>query len=212
SYLRLVHGQPIHHRTARRRCFREVCRGEEDSAARLLERKLNAFSDSGGAFASSRISRKPQPFGEGCVSIPKAATEAEAAALLRSPHCRREYADRRLHAQGRQVRDRAGSGASLCLFPPSQGAVWLDRRLCVGRRTADVRDRPCPDVASEDDPARRAFDGPRAADRRRDLRDREGSERQGRCVVSSCRAEHQYGTEIRQLWLTVRIWWRGGGE
>ena len=35
------------HRTARQRCFREVCRGEEDPAARLLERKLNASQRSG---------------------------------------------------------------------------------------------------------------------------------------------------------------------
>ena len=32
--------------------------------------------------------------------------------------------------------------------------------------------RPRPDVAAQDDPARRAVDGPRAADRRRNLRDR----------------------------------------
>ena len=45
------------------------------------------------------------------------------AALLRAPHCRRESLDRRLHAQGRQVRDRPRSRARLCLFPPSRGAA-----------------------------------------------------------------------------------------
>ena len=45
-------------------------------------------------------------------------------------------------------------------------------RLHVGRRAADVRDRPRADVAAEDDPARRAVDGARAADRRGDFRDR----------------------------------------
>src|SRR5258708_22387703 len=97
-------------------------------------------------------------------------------------------------------------------IPPSKGAAWLDRRLYVGRRTADVRDRACADVAPEDDPARRAFDGPRAADRRRDLRDREGSQRQGRCLVSSRRAEHQYGAQIRQPRIHSRKWPRGDGR
>src|SRR5258707_12473092 len=95
---------------------------------------------------------------------------------------------------------------------PSKGAAWLDRRLYVGRRTADVRDRPCPDVAPEDDPARRAFDGPRTADRRRDLRDREGSQCQGRCLVSSRRAEHQYGAQICQPRIYPRKWTSGDGR
>src|SRR5204863_980412 len=41
-------------------------------------------SDPGGAFASSRISRKLQPFGDGRLSIPKAATATEAATLFLS--------------------------------------------------------------------------------------------------------------------------------
>src|SRR5258708_13811380 len=45
---------------------------------------LECLGDPGGAFASSRISRKPQPFGENCVSIPKAATATEAAAMFLS--------------------------------------------------------------------------------------------------------------------------------
>src|SRR5260370_39228961 len=42
------------------------------------------LGDPGGAFSSSRISRKPQPFGGSSVSIPKAATATEAAALFLS--------------------------------------------------------------------------------------------------------------------------------
>ena len=57
-------------------------------------------------------------------------------------------------------------------FPRLQRAPRLDGGLHLGRRAADVRDRPRADVAPEDDPARRALDGARAADRRGDLRDR----------------------------------------
>ena len=60
----------------------------------------------------------------------------------------------------------------LRLFPAPEGAPQLDGRLHLRRRAADVRDRPRADVAPEDDPARRALDGARAADRRGDFRDR----------------------------------------
>ena len=80
--------------------------------------------------------------------------------------------------------------ARLRLFPAPEGAPRLDGRLHLRRRAADVRDRPRADVAPEDDPARRALDGARAADRRGDLRDRARPERQGRRVVPARRAEH----------------------
>src|SRR3982074_732831 len=44
--------------------------------------------------------------------------------------------------------------APLGLFPASARAPHRDRRLHLGRRAADVRARPRPDVAPEDDPAR----------------------------------------------------------
>jgi iron complex outermembrane receptor protein len=64
---------------------------------------------------------------------------------------------------------------TLSLFDITQQSVItvpgfpLPTRQLNGRQrnrgAADVRDRPRADVAPEDDPARRAFDGPRAADR-----------------------------------------------
>ena len=69
--------------------------------------------------------------------------------------------------------------------------------LHLGRRAADVRGRPRDDVAAEDDPARRAVDGARAADRRGDFRDRAQPQREGGRVLPACRAEHQHGAEIR---------------
>ena len=60
----------------------------------------------------------------------------------------------------------------LSLFPAAEAAAHEPVGLHVRRRAADDRDRPRADGAADDDPARRAVDGPRAADRRGDLRDR----------------------------------------
>ena len=73
----------------------------------------------------------------------------------------------------------------LHLFPAPEGAAHVARRLHLRRRAADVRDRPRADVAAEDDPARRALDGARAADRRGDLRDRARPQR-ARKACRSC--------------------------
>ena len=67
-----------------------------------------------------------------------------------------------------KARPRAG----LSLLPAAEAAALEPRRLHLGRRAADDRDRPRADGEADDDPARRAVDGPRAADRRGDLRDR----------------------------------------
>ena len=83
-------------------------------------------------------------------------------------------------------------------FPRLKERRSVDRRLHLRRRAADVRDRPRADVAPEDDPARRALDGARAADRRGDFRDRARPEREGRRVVPARRAEHLPGAEIRR--------------
>ncbi len=48
-----------------------------------------------------------------------------------------------------------------------------------GGGTADVRDWPCVDGQASSGAAGRTLDGPRAADRRGGVRDRQGSERQG---------------------------------
>ena len=92
--------------------------------------------------------------------------------LLRPSHRRGEPAHRRLHPARRQGGDRARSRSGLFLFPAPEGAPRLHRGLHLRRRAADVRGRPRADVAAEDDPARRAVDGARAADRRGDFRDR----------------------------------------
>ena len=79
---------------------------------------------------------------------------------------------------------RAAIGSSLEMvydyFPRLKRTARRSGRLHLGRRAADVRDRPRADVAAEDDPAGRAVDGPCAADRRGDLRDRSRHQCQGR--------------------------------
>ena len=94
------------------------------------------------------------------------------APLLPAPDGRGKPAHRRVHAQGLARRARRGARARLPLFPAAQAAPREPVGLHVGRRAADDRDRPRADGAADDDPARRAVDGARAADRRGDLRDR----------------------------------------
>ena len=61
------------------------------------------------------------------------------------------------------------------LFPAPEGAARLAGRLHLGRRAADVRDRPRADGEPEDGAAGRAVDGAGAADRRGGVRDREAT-------------------------------------
>src|SRR5206468_4151411 len=97
------------------------------------------------------------------------------AALLRPPYGRGKPAHRRLYARGAGRRDPRGPGEGLSLLPAPEGAARLASRLYLRRRAADDRDRARADGAAEDDPARRAVDGPRAAAGRGDLRDREAA-------------------------------------
>ena len=60
-------------------------------------------------------------------------------------------------------------------FPRLKQRRTLHGGLHLRRRAADVRHRPRDDVQAQDDPARRAVHGTRAADRRGDLRDRAAS-------------------------------------
>ena len=73
------------------------------------------------------------------------------------------------------ARDRAAIAADVervfALFPRLQGAAPPDGRHAVGRRAADARDGPRADVAAAAAAARRAVDGPRAADGAEGLRD-----------------------------------------
>ncbi len=69
-------------------------------------------------------------------------------------------------------------------FPRLAAAPVEPRRLHVRRRAADDGDRPRADGAADDDPAGRAVDGPRPADRRGDLRDRPRPELEG----AACRS------------------------
>ncbi len=119
-------------------------------------------------------------------------------ALLRPSHHRGKSAHRRLHAPRRQApRSSATWSSSTTISRASRTRRNSHGRLHLRRRAADVRDRPRADVAAEDDPARRAVDGARAADRRRNFRDRARSEREGRRLLPARRAEHQHGAEIR---------------
>ena len=91
-------------------------------------------------------------------------------------------------------RDRHGAGEGLSLFPAPEGAPHEPGRLHVRRRAADDGDRPRADGAAEDDPAGRAVDGPGAADRRGDLRDRAATST-ARRACPSC-------------WPSRTPWWR----
>ena len=61
------------------------------------------------------------------------------------------------------------------LLPAPEDAAHVAGGLHLGRRAADVRDRPRADGQPEDGAARRAVDGPGAADRRGGVRDREAT-------------------------------------
>ena len=106
-------------------------------------------------------------------------------ALLRPPDDRGKPADRRLHAQRRQGGGGADAGEGLRLLPAPEDAAHLAGGLHLGRRAADVRHRPRADGQPDHGAARRAVDGPGAADRRGGVRDREGPER-ARSASPSC--------------------------
>ena len=85
-------------------------------------------------------------------------------------------AHRRLYPPRWGGRNTRRTRKGLYLFPQAARAAAIVGRIYLGRRAADVRDRPRADVASEDDPARRAIDGFGAADRGGNLHDHEESQ------------------------------------
>src|SRR5690606_8694626 len=89
-------------------------------------------------------------------------------------------------------------------LPAPEDASNQPGRIHLGRRAADVRDRAGADVEREHGSARRALDGPGAADRRRGVRDRQGSERQGRGELPARRTEHHGRAALRRLRLHRR--------
>ena len=97
--------------------------------------------------------------------------------LLRPSHGRGEPADRRLHPRQQAPPDRRRPREGLPLLPAAQGPAHQPGRLHLGRRAADDGDRPRADEPAQHHPARRAVDGPGAAARRGDLRDREEPQR-----------------------------------
>ncbi len=82
----------------------------------------------------------------------------------------REPRDGRVPALG-PAGDPRGHGSRLRALPASAGAAGPEGRDDVGRRAADVRDRPCADGAPQAAAARRAVARARADLRRADLRD-----------------------------------------
>ena len=157
--------------------------GRHCRAARRQRRRQDHDAEGDLQSSAFRARRRDQgldrvrgPGGAGPLAQPARAARLRAGdgrpALLRPSHHRGESPHRRLHAQGRPRGDRGRPRADLPVFPAPEGSPPCDGRLYLGRRTADVRDRPRDDVAPEDDPARRAVDGSRAADRRGDFRDR----------------------------------------
>ena len=73
-----------------------------------------------------------------------------------APHRRRQSEDGRLHA-GRPCQICRAAGIRVRSVPAHEGAASPDGRHPVGRRAADVRDRPRADVPSKAAAARRAF-------------------------------------------------------
>ena len=65
----------------------------------------------------------------------------------------------------------------------ASGAGARARLATRRRRAADDGDRPCPDEPAQHHPARRAIDGPGAAARRGDIRDREEPKRAGKVSI-----------------------------
>ena len=129
--------------------------------------------------------------------------------LLRPSHDRRKSAHRRLHAPRRPRRGDARPRAHLRLFSAPQGTPRRSGRLRLGRRTADVRDRPGDDVAPQAHPARRAVDGARAPGGRGDFRHRPRPQRAGGRLVPARRAERQYRASTTRI---SAISWRPGAS
>ena len=113
------------------------------------------------------------------------------APLFRPPDHRGKPDDRRLHADRRQGCRRGDAGEGLQLLSAPQDAAYQPGRLHLRRRAADVRHRSRADGQSEDGPARRAVDGPGAADRRGGVRHRQGSQPARESDLPAGRAEHQ---------------------
>ena len=94
-------------------------------------------------------------------------------------------------------------------FPRLKERRTRSGRLRLGRRAADVRDRPGDDVAPQAHPARRAVDGARAAGGRGDFRHRPRPQRAGRRLVPARRAERQHRAAGRAA---SAISWRPGAS
>ncbi len=114
--------------------------------------------------------------------------------LLRTPDGRGKPADRRLHPQVQPRRTARALETRLSLFPAPEDAPHQPVRLHLRRRAADDGHRPRADGQADHDPAGRAVDGPRAADRRGDLRDR--------APTSTSR------NASRSCWPSRTPWWR----
>ena len=94
-------------------------------------------------------------------------------------------------------------------FPRLKERRTLAGRLHLGRRAADVRDRPGDDVAPEAHPARRAVDGPRAAGGGGDFRDRA----RPRTSAKACRSCSPSRTPTsRCATRASAIFWRPAGS
>ena len=111
--------------------------------------------------------------------------------LLRAPDDRGEPADRRVHAARSAARRLAEQLERVYAYFPR---LKVRRTSQAGYTSGGEQQMTAIGRAlmarADDDPARRAVDGPRAADRRGDLRDRARPEPEGRRVVPAGRTEH----------------------
>ena len=181
-----------------RRLARRQRRGQDDDAEGDLESALRRArsGDQGHDRAQGRAHRPPDAASAGEDGrVPGDGRTP----LLPAPERGGEPADGRLHAQRFARRHTRRPRARVPLFSAPQDATLEPRRLHVGRRAADDRGGTRADGASVDDPARRAVDGPRAADRRGDLRDRPRPEPEGERELPARGAEHQRGAAFRRL-------------
>src|SRR4029078_3595163 len=117
-------------------------------------------------FGGERIDRLPphDSATRGLARLPPASRHRDARhragvrgpARIRAPDGRRKPSRRRAHGDRPEARARRNR-PRLHLLSGAEGTPRAGGRLSLGRRAADARDRPRPDVAAEADDVRRAF-------------------------------------------------------
>src|SRR5690606_1205456 len=144
------------------------------------------------------LQRHPAPRGR----VARDRPGARGAPALPAPDRRGQPEDGRLHRRRAPAPSRT-PGLRLFPLPENEGTPAPARRHHVGRRAADVRDRPRADEQAQAAAARRALGRPRPGRRAVDLRPHEAHPRRG-LHGADRRAEHPAGTARRRSRLPAR--------